>query len=106
MKSSYYKLVDICMVCGRCDFILKSLAHNFKPYQGHSGIAQGTGASFKYEPIDKLIHHMKDNIEIEHLSKFDAFRSNRDEVHTNVSNFGAASLKLQNHINSSNLRFL
>ena len=45
---------------------------------------------------------MKDNIEIVHLSKFDASRSNRDQVtdfkteikiHRNVSNFEAASPK-------------
>ena len=45
---------------------------------------------------------MKDNVEIGHLSKFNAFRSNRDQVtdlkaylkvHTNVSNFESASPK-------------
>ena len=45
---------------------------------------------------------MKDNIEICHLSKFDAFRSNRDHVmdfktllkiHTNLYKFEAASPK-------------
>ena len=30
--------------------------------------------------ILELHHHMKDNIEIGHLSKFDTFRSNRDQV--------------------------
>ena len=41
-------------------------------------------------------HHMKDHVEIGHLTKYDAFRVNRDRVmdleiwfkiHTNVSNF-------------------
>ena len=45
---------------------------------------------------------MKDDVEIGHLTKFDAFRVNRDEVmdlenwfkiHTNVSNFETASPK-------------
>ena len=45
---------------------------------------------------------MKDNVEIDHLTKFDAFRVNRDQVidletwlkiHTNVSNFEAAPSK-------------
>ena len=47
---------------------------------GHSGIAQETGASFKSEPIDKLTPSHENNIEIGHLSKFDAFWSNRDQV--------------------------
>ena len=43
-------------------------------------------------------HHMKDDIEIDHLFKFDAIRSDRDQVtdlktlfkiHTNISNFEA-----------------
>ena len=46
---------------------------------------------------------MKDHVEIGHLTTFDAFRVNRDEVmdleiwfkiHTNVSNFETASPKL------------
>ena len=45
---------------------------------------------------------MKDYIEIDHLTKFDSFRLNRDqvmdletwfEIHTNVSNFVTASPK-------------
>ena len=45
-------------------------------------------------------HHMKDHVEIGHLTKYDAFRMNRDqvmdqeiwfEIHTNVSNFETAS---------------
>ena len=48
---------------------------------GHSGIAQGTGASFKFETIYINWHHQtKANFEIGHLSKFDAFRSNKDQV--------------------------
>ena len=48
---------------------------------GHSGIAQGTGASFKFETIYINWHHQtKANFEIRHLSKFDAFRSNKDQV--------------------------
>ena len=43
---------------------------------------------------------MKDNVEIGHLTKYDGFRMNRDQVmdleiwfkiHTNVSNFETAS---------------
>ena len=46
--------------------------------------------------------HMKDHVEIGHLTKYDAFRVNRDQVmdleiwfkiHTNVSNFETASSK-------------
>ena len=45
---------------------------------------------------------MKDHVEIDHLTKYDAFRVNRDHVmgreiwlkiHTNVSNFETASPK-------------
>ena len=45
---------------------------------------------------------MKDPVEIGHLTKYDAFRVNRDQVmdverrfkiHTNISNFEKASLK-------------
>ena len=45
---------------------------------------------------------MKDHVEIAHLTKYDAFRVNRDQVidleipfkiHTNVSNFEKASPK-------------
>ena len=45
---------------------------------------------------------MKDHVEIGHLTKYDAFRMNKDEVmeleirfkiHTNVSNFEKASPK-------------
>ena len=45
---------------------------------------------------------MKDNLKIDHLTKYDAFRGNRGQVmdletrvkiHTNVSNFEKASLK-------------
>ena len=45
---------------------------------------------------------MKDNVEIGHLTKYDAFRMNRNQamnleicfkIHTNVSNFETASLK-------------
>ena len=42
---------------------------------------------------------MKDHVEIGHLTKYDAFRVNRDQVmdlekiHTNVSNFETASPK-------------
>ena len=45
---------------------------------------------------------MKDHTEIGHLTKYDAFRVNRDQVmdleiwfkiHTNISNFETASLK-------------
>ena len=43
---------------------------------------------------------MKDHVEIGHLTKYDAFRVNRDQVieiwfkiHTNVSNFETASAK-------------
>ena len=45
---------------------------------------------------------MKDHVEIGHLTKYDAFRANRDQVmdleirfkiHTNVSNFEKASPK-------------
>ena len=45
---------------------------------------------------------MKDHVEIDHLTKYDAFRVNRDQVmdiktwlkiHTNVSNFEKASPK-------------
>ena len=45
---------------------------------------------------------MKDNVEIGHLTKYDAFRVNRDQVmdleirlkiHTNISNFKKASPK-------------
>jgi len=45
---------------------------------------------------------MKGHVEISHLTKFDAFRVNRDQVidletwfkiHTNVSNFETASLQ-------------
>ena len=45
---------------------------------------------------------MKDHVEIDHLTKYDAFRVNRDQVsdleiwlkiHTNVSNFETASPK-------------
>ena len=42
---------------------------------GHSGIAQGTGASFNFEPIDKLTPPHKRS-----RSEFDAFGVNRDEV--------------------------
>ena len=68
---------------------------------GRSEIQQGTGASFKFKPVDKN-HHMKDHVEITHLTKFDAFRVHRDKVmdleiwfkiHTNVSNFETASPK-------------
>ena len=47
-------------------------------------------------------HHMKDHVEIGHLTKYDAFRVNRDQVmdleiwfkiHTNVSNYERASPK-------------
>ena len=50
---------------------------------------------------------MKDHVEIGHLTKFDVFRVNRDQVmdlkiwfkiHTTVSNFETASPK--HHINS------
>ena len=68
---------------------------------GHSEIAQGTGASFKFQPIDKLKnHHMKDHVKSSHLTKFDACRVNIDQVidletwfkiHTNVSNVETAS---------------
>ena len=60
---------------------------------GHSGIA---GEFQIWNQLIKWHHHMKDNIEFGHLSKFDAFRSNRDQVtelrtllkiHTNFSNF-------------------
>ena len=46
---------------------------------------------------------MKDHVEIGHLTKYDAFRMNRDQVmdleiwfkiHTNVSNFETASPKI------------
>ena len=46
---------------------------------------------------------MKDHVEIGHLTKYDAFRVNRDQVmdlgtwfkiHTNVSNFDTASPKI------------
>ena len=46
---------------------------------------------------------MKDHVEIGHLTKYDAFRLNRDQVmdfeiwfkiHTNVSNFKTASPKI------------
>ena len=49
---------------------------------------------------------MKDHVEIDHLTKYDAFRVNRDQVmdyetwlkiHTNISNFDSVP---QNHINS------
>ena len=45
---------------------------------------------------------MKDHVEIDHLTKYDDFRENRDQVmdletwlkiHTNVSNFETASPK-------------
>ena len=45
---------------------------------------------------------MKDHVEIDHLTRYDAFRVNRDQVvdleiwfkiHTNVSNFETASPK-------------
>ena len=45
---------------------------------------------------------MKDHVEIDHLTKYDAFRVNRDQgrdldtwlkIHTNVSNFETASPK-------------
>ena len=45
---------------------------------------------------------MKDHVKIDHLTKYDAFRANRDQVmdletwlkiHTNVSNFETASPK-------------
>ena len=45
---------------------------------------------------------MKDHVEIDHLTKYDAFRASRDQVtdleiwlktHTNVSNFETASPK-------------
>ena len=48
-------------------------------------------------------HHMKDHVEIGHLTKYDAFRMNRGKVmdleiwfkiHTNVSNFETASPKI------------
>ena len=48
-------------------------------------------------------HHIKDHVEIDHLTKYDAFRRNRDQVmnleiwlkiHTNVSNFETASPKI------------
>ena len=47
-------------------------------------------------------HHMKDHVDIDHLTKYDAFRVNRDQVmdletwlkiHTNVSNFETESSK-------------
>ena len=47
-------------------------------------------------------HHMKDHVEIGNLTKYDAFRLNRDQVmnleiwfkiHTNISNFDKASPK-------------
>ena len=38
---------------------------------GHSGFAQGTGASFSSLNQSVNWHHMKDNIEIGHLSKFE-----------------------------------
>ena len=46
---------------------------------------------------------MKDHVEIDHLTKYDAFRMNSDQVmdleiwfkiHTNVSNFETASPKM------------
>ena len=46
---------------------------------------------------------MKDHVEIGHLTKYDAFRVNRDQamnleiwfkIHTNVSNFETASPKI------------
>ena len=65
---------------------------------GHSEIQQGTGASFKLQPIDKLTDH----VEISHLTKFHAFRVNRDQVvhlktwfkiHTNFSDVETESPK-------------
>ena len=47
--------------------------------------------------------HMKDQVEVGHLIKYDAFRLNRDEamnleiwfkIHTSVSNFETASPKI------------
>ena len=69
---------------------------------GRSEIQQGTGASFKFQLIDKLTPLMKDHVEIGHLTKFDVFRVNGNQVmdseiwfkiHTNVSNFETASPK-------------
>ena len=46
--------------------------------------------------------HLKDHVAISHLTKYDAFRTNRDQamnleicfkIHTDVSNFETASLK-------------
>ena len=51
---------------------------------------------------------MKDHVEIGHLTKYDAFRMNRDQVmdleiwfkiHTNVSNFETASPKAYKLLN-------
>ena len=51
---------------------------------------------------------MKDHVKIDHLTKYDAFRVNRDQVkdpeiwlkiHTNVSNFEPDGVP-QNHVNS------
>ena len=50
---------------------------------GRSEIDQGPEASSKHQ-------HMKDHVEIGHLTKYDAFRVNRDQV-TYVSNFETAS---------------
>ena len=40
----------------------------------------GNWGEFKILPIDKLTHLMKDHVERSHLTKFDAFRVNRDKV--------------------------
>ena len=49
-----------------------------------------------------MYHHVKDHVEIDHLTKYDAFRVNGDQVmdleirfkiDTNVSNFETASPK-------------
>ena len=67
---------------------------------GRSEIHQGTRANFNQSII--CYHHVKDNVEIGYLTKFDLFRVNIDQVmdleiwfkiHTNVSNFETASSK-------------
>ena len=69
---------------------------------GLSEIQQGTGASSNFNQLINWHHHMKDHVEIDHLTRYNALRVNRDQVmdleiwlkiHTNVSNFETASPK-------------
>ena len=70
---------------------------------GRSEIEQGTGAGFSnFNQSINWHHHLKDHVEIGHLTKYDAFRVNKYQamtleiwlkIDTNVPNFETASPK-------------